>query len=100
VSNPLNHRCARGRPTRWRDGRHLTPHEAAVIPQQIGEILDAQGLLTEHPMTGREVPGEQGELIIRQDSLIYVALYRYDVVDDEVVVLDLREQREIGFDER
>ena len=51
-------------------------------------------------MTGREVPGEQGELIIRQDSLIYVALYRYDVVDDEVVVLDLREQGEIGFEER
>jgi len=74
----------------WRIESGLRAHGAADIPQRIGEILDAQGVLTERPMIEREVSGEQRELIIGQDSLIDVALYRYDLADDEVAVLDLR----------
>ena len=54
-------------------------------------------LLSEHPLIGR--PVEQGlrELIISRGRSGYVALYRYHVAADEVMVLALRHQREIGL---
>ena len=69
----------------WRIESRLTAHGAADIPQRIGEILDAQGLLTEHPMIGREFPGKQRELFSGRESRGYVALKRYDMVDDDVI---------------
>jgi len=77
---------------------HLRAHEAVDIPERIAEILDALELLTRHPLIGREVPGAWRELVIGRGSRGYVALYRYDLLDDEVVVLALRAQREAGFD--
>lgn len=79
---------------------HLRAHEAADIEARIGDILDALALLMQHPMIGRQAQGEQRELVIGQGNRGYVALYRFDPLDDEVVVLGLRAQRELGFDER
>lgn len=80
--------------------QHLLAHRADDIPGRIAEILDALDLLTRHPMIGRASGDERRELVIGQGSRGYVALYRFDPLDDEVVVLALRAQREMGFDER
>lgn len=79
---------------------HLRAREAADIEGRLGEILEALALLSTHPLIGRPAPGALRELVIGQGSRGYVALYRVDPLDDEVVVLGLRAQRELGFDER
>lgn len=78
---------------------HLLAHDASDIPARLVAILDALELLKPHPMIGREVAGGRRELVIGRGSRGYVALYRYDPLDDGVVVLGLRAQRELGFDE-
>lgn len=79
---------------------HLRAHESVDIEGRLGEILDALALLATHPLIGRPASGALRELVIGQGSRGYVALYRFDALDDEVVVLGLRAQRELGFDER
>ena len=50
-----------------------------------------------HPLLGRRVHGEIRELVISYGQTGYVALYRFVVPRDEVRVLALRHQRELGF---
>jgi plasmid stabilization system protein ParE len=78
---------------------HLQDHEVGDIAERLVAIFDALELLTRHPLIGRPVAGARRELVIGRDSRGYVALYRYDPLEDEVVVLALRAQREVGFDE-
>jgi plasmid stabilization system protein ParE len=46
---------------------------------------------------GRRVEGELRELIISYGHSGYVALYRFVVLTDEVRILAIRHQREVGF---
>ena len=46
---------------------------------------------------GRRIEGDIRELIISYGHTGYVALYRFLVLQDEVRVLSLRHQRELGF---
>ncbi len=57
-------------------------------------LLGALQVLKEHPLIGR--PAEQGlrELLISRGRTGYVALYRYLVASDTVMVLAIRHQRE------
>ena len=80
--------------------QHLTVHEVYDIEGRLGEIFDALNLLVRHPRIGRPVAGGRRELVIGQGARGYVARYRYDRLDDEIVVLALRAQREVGFEER
>ena len=60
-------------------------------------IIDATGILQQHPMIGRPVHGNMRELIISHGSAGYVALYRYLPRRDRGDVLAIRHQREAGY---
>lgn len=60
-------------------------------------IRSAVESLAEHPLLGRRVHGDIRELVISIGQTGYIALYRFVVPQDEVRVLAIRHQREIGF---
>jgi plasmid stabilization system protein ParE len=60
-------------------------------------IQSAVDNLAAHPLVGRRIEGELRELIISYGHSGYVALYRFVVARDEVRVLAVRHQRELGF---
>ena len=63
----------------------------------VAAIRSAVESLASHPLLGRRVDGEIRELVISYGKTGYIALYRFLVARDEVRVLALRHQREIGF---
>jgi toxin ParE1/3/4 len=79
---------------------HLLSHEVPQVDERVAETLEALLLLTRHPLIGRRVGSGERELVIGEGSRGYVALYRYDPLDDAVEVLALRAQREAGFQDR
>jgi plasmid stabilization system protein ParE len=62
-----------------------------------GAIRSAVENLSAHPLLGRRVHGDIRELVISFGQTGYIALYRFVVPQDEVRVLAIRHQREIGF---
>jgi plasmid stabilization system protein ParE len=60
-------------------------------------IQSAVDNLAAHPLVGRRVEGELRELVISYGQTGYIALYRFVVPHDEVRVLAIRHQRELGF---
>jgi plasmid stabilization system protein ParE len=60
-------------------------------------IRGAIEMLGAHPLVGRYVHGDLRELVISYGRTGYVALYRFLPPRDEVRVLAIRHQREIGY---
>lgn len=60
-------------------------------------IRSAVENLSAHPLTGRRVEGDLRELVISYGATGYIALYRFVVPRNEVRILALRHQREIGY---
>jgi plasmid stabilization system protein ParE len=60
-------------------------------------IQSAVDNLAAHPLVGRRIEGELRELIISYGQTGYVALYRFVIARDEVRILALRHQRELGY---
>ena len=60
-------------------------------------IQSAVDNLAAHPLVGRRLEGELRELIISYGHSGYVALYRFVIAKDEVRILAIRHQREIGY---
>lgn len=60
-------------------------------------IETAVDALTAHPLIGRRIHGDIRELIISYGQSGYVALYRFVMSDNQVRVLALRHQRELGY---
>jgi plasmid stabilization system protein ParE len=60
-------------------------------------IRSAVDNLAAHPLVGRRVEGDLRELIISYGHSGYVALYRFLVSRDEVRILAIQHQREVGF---
>ena len=81
-----------------RVAEHLAVHEVSAIGQRIDEIFEALRVLERHPFIGRKARPGRRELVIGRGSRGYVALYRYDEIDDVVEVLALRGQKEAGLD--
>ena len=52
--------------------------------------------LESHPLVGRRLQGELRELVISYGRTGFVALYRFEILSDEVYVLAIRRQRELG----
>ena len=63
--------------------------------ERTGDIL-ASGLqiLKTHPLVGRRAEYGHRELVISRGRSGYVALYKFDAVNDTVVVMAIRHQRE------
>ena len=74
--------------------RDKNPDAAQKAVEAIQSAVDN---LTAHPLVGRRLEGELRELIISYGHSGYVALYRFVVSTDEVRILAIRHQREIGF---
>lgn len=74
--------------------RHENPSAAIDAVTAISSAVDN---LKIHPLIGRRVEGELRELVISYGRTGYVALYRFVVGRDEVRILALRHQRELGF---
>jgi plasmid stabilization system protein ParE len=60
-------------------------------------VVDALGILAQHPKIGRPVAQGLRELVISRGNSGYLALYDYDEEYDMVLVLALRHQREAGY---
>jgi len=77
---------------------HLIAHQVPDVEGRIAEILDAFQLLIRNPLIGRLADKDDcRELVIGVGVRGYVALYSYDALDDKIVILALRAQRESGF---
>jgi addiction module RelE/StbE family toxin len=68
-----------------------------AAPAAVNAIQSAVNNLAAHPLVGRRLEGELRELIISYGHSGYVALYRFVIAQDEVRILAIRHQREIGF---
>jgi plasmid stabilization system protein ParE len=66
-------------------------------PANATAIRSAVENLAAHPLVGRRVEGDLRELVISFGETGYIALYRFVLQKDEVRVLALRHQREIGY---
>jgi plasmid stabilization system protein ParE len=60
-------------------------------------IESAIANLQAHPLIGRRIEDELRELIISYGHTGYVALYRFVISRNDVRVLAIRHQREVGF---
>ncbi len=76
---------------------HLTEHEVDDVPLRINEIIQAISVLEFNPLIGRSAYGDKRELIIGRRARGYVALYRYIIEIDTVLVLALKGQKEAGY---
>jgi len=63
----------------------------------VAAIQSAVEHLAEHPLIGRRIEGEVRELVISYGHSGYIALYRFVVSRNEVRILAVRHQRELGF---
>lgn len=70
------------------------PEYAAL---RIEAIIEAIDILASSPLIGRPVAFGQRELIISTGASGYLALYRYDPMQDTVFVLAVRSQRERDY---
>jgi plasmid stabilization system protein ParE len=75
----------------------LTSEDPDVAVAVAMAIRSAVENLAAHPLIGRRVHGDIRELVISFGHTGYIALYRFVVPQDEVRVLAIRHQREIGF---
>jgi len=76
----------------FRCGRN--PGSAATATAAIQSGIES---LAAHPLIGRRIEGELRELIVSRGATGYFALYRFLIAEDEVRVLTLISQRELGF---
>jgi plasmid stabilization system protein ParE len=75
----------------------LRDKNPAAALDAVVAIQSAVDNLAAHPFIGRRIEGELRELIISYGQSGYVALYRFVASQDEVRVLAIRHQRELGF---
>lgn len=74
--------------------RQDNPVSAVAAADAIRSAIDNLGA---HPLLGRRVHGDIRELVISCGATGYIALYRFLVPQDEIRILAIRHQREIGF---
>jgi plasmid stabilization system protein ParE len=60
-------------------------------------ILDALGILQDHPEIGRPHRLPQRELVISRGKSGYLALYKFNPVQNTVILQRIRHQRESGY---
>jgi plasmid stabilization system protein ParE len=75
----------------------LAPENPGASIAAASAIRSAVENLAVHPLLGQRVLGDVRELVISYGQTGYIALYRFVVPQDEVRVLAIRHQREIGF---
>lgn len=77
--------------------RFLRSENPSAALAAVKAIQSAVEHLADHPLVGRRLEGELRELVISYGQTGYVALYRFVISRDEIRVLAIRHQRELGF---
>ena len=77
--------------------RFLREEDSSAAAAAAVAIREAVELLAHHPFVGRSVEGELRELVISFGRTGYVALYRFVPARDQVRILAVRHQRELGY---
>jgi plasmid stabilization system protein ParE len=75
----------------------LRDKNPAAVLDAVTAIQSAVDNLAAHPLVGRRIEGELRELAISYGQTGYIALYRFVVPQNEVRLLAIRHQRELGF---
>jgi plasmid stabilization system protein ParE len=75
----------------------LRDQNPAAAHDAVTAIQSAVNNLSAHPLIGRRIEGELRELVVSYGQTGYVALYRFLVAKDEMRILAIRHQRELGF---
>jgi plasmid stabilization system protein ParE len=75
----------------------LRDKNPAAATDAVVAIQSAVENLAAHPLIGRRIEGEVRELVISYGQTGYIALYRFVVPQNEVRILAIRHQRELGF---
>ena len=75
----------------------ISRDNTTTAPAAADAIRSGSEGLAKHPLLGRRLHKELRELVISYGATGYLVLYRYVVPKDEVRILALRRQREIGF---
>lgn len=82
------------------DLERLTDFLLASDPRAAGStaelIIEAVSVLAHHPLIGRSTDEDLRELVISRGKSGYVALYSHELVEDVVLILSIRHQREAG----
>ncbi|MGV3623928.1 MAG: type II toxin-antitoxin system RelE/ParE family toxin [Archangium sp.] len=74
----------------------LSEYTEQDAQRRVKTIVSAIEVLLLSPEVGRPTAGACHELILGRGAAGFVALYRFDPEDDDVVVLRIRAQREDG----
>jgi plasmid stabilization system protein ParE len=77
--------------------QHLREKNPELAVASAAAIRSAVENLATHPLIGRRVEGDLRELVISYGATGYIALYRFEIQRDQVRVLALRHQREVGY---
>jgi plasmid stabilization system protein ParE len=72
-------------------------NDAELAPRLVRQMEEAIGLLKDHPLLGRSVNSGLRQLVLSRGRTGYLALYRYDIAADRVLVARLQHQREAGY---
>ena len=75
----------------------LVETEPAAAAETIHLITEAVMVLERHPYIGRMLDEDLRELIISRGKSGYVALYSFEEVEDTILILAVRHQREAGY---
>ena len=75
----------------------LLEAEPDAAPVTVALISEAVQVLANHPLIGRPAEDGMRELLVSRGRSGYVALYSYEEVEDTVLILSIRHQREAGY---
>ena len=74
----------------------LRESDPRAASETIRLILDGVKILSAHPLIGRPVDVNRRELIIYRGRTGYLVQYAFRLAKDEVVILSIHHQREVG----
>ena len=75
----------------------LRDKNPSAAQDAVTAIQSAVDNLAAHPLIGRRIEAEVRELVISYGQTGYGAIYRFVVPQNEVRILAIRHQRELGF---
>jgi plasmid stabilization system protein ParE len=75
----------------------LRDKNPAAARDAVTAIQSAVDNLAAHPLSGPRIEAEVRELVISYGQTGYIALFRFVVPQNEVRILAIRHQRELGF---
>jgi plasmid stabilization system protein ParE len=76
---------------------HLATQDRDAAGKAASSIREAVEVLAHHPFIGRAIEGELRELVISFGRTGYIALYRFVATKDQIRILAIRHQRELGY---